>query len=88
MSKEERAGDSITQATKVPLSLLVGCVSVFVGGALWINNSLNRIEQRLTIIEMGTSDRFRASDMKAWALQLRLENPTLKVPPVFPFNER
>lgn len=80
--------DAITESTKVPLSIAVGCVSVFVIGALWLNNSLNRIEQRLTIIELGTNDRIRASDFKSWVLQLRHDNPNLNIPSVYQQNER
>lgn len=78
MSAEEKA--EINEKTRVPIGLAVCCIGAFIGGALWLNNSLNRIDQRLQSMETRMSDRWTASNMKIWALQLRLENPSLRVP--------
>lgn len=71
----------LNEKTKLPLGLVVSCIIAFLGGALWISNSLNRIENRLSAMERQGNDRWTAADMKLWTMQLRMDNPTLKIPP-------
>jgi hypothetical protein len=70
----------LNEKTKVPLGVVIACLTVFIGGALWITNSLNRIDNRLIAMETRMTERWTAADMKLWAMQLRMENPSLKVP--------
>lgn len=70
----------INDKTVMPLSWVIAIVTAFIGGALWINNSLNRIDNRLASMEVRVSDRWTGSDMKLWVAKLRIENPTLKIP--------
>lgn len=71
----------LNEKTKLPLGLVVSCIIAFLGGALWISNSLNRIDSRLAAMERQVNDRWTTSDMKIWAMQLRMDNPALKIPP-------
>ncbi len=70
----------INDKTKIPLYSVIACIISFVGGALWINNSLNRIENRLVMMENRVSDRWTGTDMRLWIMQLKMENPNLKIP--------
>ncbi len=80
--RENENGNTITERTRIPLGIAVATITAFLGGAIWLNNSLNRIDARLVLIENGTRDRFTGRDMKLWVLQLKFDNPTLKVPDV------
>jgi len=85
MNKVEReTGDmsesELNEKTKLPLGLVVACIGAFLGGALWINNSLNKIDNRLASMEARVSDRWTESDMRIWTMQLRMDNPNLKIP--------
>ena len=77
----EMSESELTEKTKLPLALVVSCIAAFVGGALWINNSLNRIDNRLAAMERQVNDRWSSADMKLWTMQLRMDNPSLKIPP-------
>jgi len=85
-SEREKVGKDteINEKTKVPLftvvACVVACVASAVSASLWLNNSLNRIEQRIVAMENRTADRWTSTDMRMWTLQLRMENPSLKVP--------
>lgn len=70
----------LNEKTKLPLGLVVSCIIAFLGGALWISNSLNRIDNRLAAMERQVNDRWTSADMKLWTMQLRMDNPTLKIP--------
>jgi len=70
----------LNEKTKLPLGLVVACIGAFLGGALWINNSLNKIDNRLAAMEARVSDRWTESDMRIWTMQLRMDNPNLKIP--------
>lgn len=70
----------LNDKTVMPLGMVVACVVTFISGALWINNSLNKIDNRLAAMEYRVSDRWTGSDMKLWVAKLRIENPTLKIP--------
>ena len=70
----------LNEKTKLPLGLVISCIVAFLGGALWISNSLNRIDNRLASMERQVNDRWTSADMKLWAMQLRMDNPNLKVP--------
>ena len=76
----EMSESELTEKTKLPLALVASCIAAFVGGALWINNSLNRIDNRLAAMERQVNDRWSGADMRIWAMQLRMDNPTLKIP--------
>ena len=52
----------LNEKTKLPLGLVVACIGAFLGGALWINNSLNKIDNRLAAMEARVSDRWTESD--------------------------
>lgn len=77
---EEEPNLEITEKTRMPIGVAVGCIVAFIGGALWLNNSLHRIEQRLLNMEASMNDRWTGRDMRIWTLQMRLENPNLKIP--------
>ena len=77
----EMSESELNEKTKLPLALVVSCIAAFVGGALWINNSLNRIDNRLAAMERQVNDRWTGADMKLWTMQLRMDNPSLKIPP-------
>lgn len=64
------------------MGIAIAMISAFVGGALWLNNSLNRIDRRLELIETSVKSRFTAQDMRLWVMQFQINNPTLKVPTV------
>jgi len=85
MNKVEReTGDmsesELNEKTKLPLGLVVACIGAFLGGALWINNSLNKIDNRLAAMEARVSDRWTEGDMKIWVMRLQMDNPSLKIP--------
>lgn len=70
----------LNEKTKVPLGLVITTLIAFVGGAIWINNSLNQIRSELTFIKYSVSSQFTMRDMELWIMKLRAENPTVKVP--------
>ena len=76
----EMSESELNEKTKLPLGLVVSCIIAFLGGALWISNSLNRIDNRLAAMERQVNDRWTSSDMKLWTMQLRMDNPSLKIP--------
>jgi len=78
-SKGEQMGE-LNEKTVMPMSLVVGCVVAFVGGAIWINSSLSEIKYSIAAIQIQLSDRWTGSDMKLWVARLKFENPTLTVP--------
>jgi len=83
MNNSNKQGDTmgeLNDKTVMPLGMVIACVAAFIGGALWINNSLNRIENRLASMEYRVSDRWTGSDMKLWVARFKLENPNIKVP--------
>ena len=89
MNREQTEGNigkmsesELNEKTKLPLGLVVSCIIAFLGGALWISNSLNRIDNRLAAMERLSNDRWTSADMNLWTMQLRMDNPALKIPSV------
>jgi len=78
--RDDSRDGTINEKTRIPLGIAVATITAFMGGAIWLNNSLNKIDARLALIEGGTRDRFSGADMRIWVMQLRLDNPTLKIP--------
>lgn len=74
------SASELTEKTKVPLGLVAATLVAFLGGALWINNSLNQIRSELALIKFGVDNTMSSRDMEIWVMKLRLENPSLKVP--------
>ena len=72
----------LNEKTKVPLGLVVITLTAFLGGAMWINNSLNQIRNELSIIKNSVSVQFTTRDMEIWIMKLRFDNPNLKVPEI------
>lgn len=76
--------DTITEQTKIPLGVVVVCfvflISSFVGGALWISNSLHQIEMRLFSIEAGLNNNVSEREFQDWLHKVQDANPQLKVP--------
>lgn len=78
--KKGMPDSELNEKTKVPLGLVVAAIMAFIGGALWINNSLNQIRSELALIKFGVNNTLSSRDMELWIMKLRLENPNLKVP--------
>jgi len=78
---EDMPESELNDRTKMPLSVVISCIAAFIGAALWINNSLHRIDNRLAAMEARVNDRWTSADMRIWAMQLRMDNPSLKIPP-------
>lgn len=76
----EMSTSELSEKTKVPLGLVAATIVAFIGGALWINNSLNQIRSELALIKFGVNNTLSSRDMELWIMKLRLENPELKVP--------
>jgi hypothetical protein len=89
-------GWEIGPNTKTTLSVVASCITIFLGGALWITTSLGSMERsilelshrvdtldtRLRALEGTTDDRWRRSDMKAWVRDAKERNPSLSLPSV------
>lgn len=80
---------ALTPDTKTTLAVTALCVTAFLGGALWIERSLNTVstrlglvEYRLEAIEHGSDDRWRRADMRAWVRDFKERNPSISVPTV------
>ena len=87
---------ALTQDTKTTIGVTAACVAAFLGGAFWIKDSvtsvrdglkdnthkLDLIDYRLKALEGASDDRWRRSDMKAWARDMRERNPALSIPSV------
>lgn len=86
----------LNQDTKTTIGVTALCVSAFLGGAAWINASISAVEKglegsnhrldlidyRLKTLEGASDDRWRRSDMKAWARDMRERNPSMSIPSV------
>ncbi len=86
MGNNQRDSD-ITERTRIPIWIAVAGITSFLGGAIWIKDSLNGlsnsiglVNNRLTAMEAGTRDTITVRDMKIWVLQFKFDNPTIKVP--------
>lgn len=87
---------TLTQDTKTTIGVTALCVSAFIGGAAWINTSIGAVERaqsdsnhkldlidyRLKALEGASDDRWRRSDMKAWARDFKERNPSVSTPSV------
>lgn len=88
--------ETLGPQTKTTLGVAVSCVSVFLGGALWINSSLASMERslvdighridvldlRLRVLEGTADDRWRRSEMRAWVRDAKERNPSISLPAV------
>lgn len=87
---------SLTQDTKTTIGVTALCITAFLGGAGWIqssisavkdaqsdsNHKLDLIDYRLKTLEGAADDRWRRSDMKTWARDLKERNPSVSTPSV------
>ena len=85
---------SIDQRTWVPLAGAVGAIMLLLGAMAWLDNRFQAVavdiadtKDRVTSISHELermsdrfSDRWTASQMKVWELELRRRNPTLDLP--------
>lgn len=92
MAEEKPLGPN----TKTTLGVAGTCVTVFLGGALWINNSLRSVEGavnnlghridlfdvRLKAVEDKGDGNLKAATFRAWADDLERRNPSVSVPRV------
>lgn len=61
----------------ISISLMV----TIIGCTLWINNSFNKIDNRLVNIESKSIENiWTGVDMFKWAVKLQRDNPQIKVP--------
>lgn len=68
------------QNTLVPVGLVAGVVVAVLGGAIWLNNSLQIINSRLSVIEAAIITKVDNPELESWALRFQLLNPHLAVP--------
>ena len=80
MSEELR--EVISEKTRVPIGIAIGCAIAFIGGAVWLNSRLDTIDHRLSGMERSLLDRWTARDMQIFALEFQMKNPDAKVPDV------
>lgn len=87
---------ALTQETKTTLGVTALCVSAFLGGAFWINDSISAVERvqyesnhkldlidyRLKALEGAADDRWKRSDMRSWVRDFKERNPTIPAPSV------
>ena len=70
----------IAPSTKISIGYAAAVASVFLGGALWINNNLHGLDARLARIEAALTTNVTQRDFDIWANKLRQENPAIRVP--------
>ncbi len=66
----------VSKETLLPL----GFVIVLIGGVLWMDRRLSRIEYQLETIVARDGDRWSETDMKHWAELLEVSNPGMTIP--------
>lgn len=63
----------LDEDTSVPFKVMVPIITAIVMAALWINNTLGRIER-------GVEQSWTAQNMEHWTQELRDQNRTMEVP--------
>ena len=74
----EKKTFTISKETLMPLGLVV----MLCGGVVWISNQLTNINYKLDILETKLADQWTTRDMENWGLKLKMENPTINIPPL------
>lgn len=70
----------INEQTAISLGVALLVVGPVAGGIIWLKGALKDIASRLASIEEQHEETWSYNAMKAWALELRVANPTLTVP--------
>lgn len=70
----------LTENTRIPLGVAVGCTVAMVGGAIWLNSNLHAIKDEIRAMRAEFSQNMNKSTFQIWVLELKADNPNLKVP--------
>ena len=73
----------------MPLGAVIAVVLALWRGSAMLNEKFDQlaasdrlIAEQLMLIKLSVSDRWTSTSMKLWALQMKVENPTLNIPDV------
>lgn len=77
------AGESARDASRLflPVGTAVAITVAAITFHMYLSSQFNALMRRLDRIEDQANDRWTATDMRIWTLELGRKNPTLDVPP-------
>lgn len=88
------AVDTLSGETLLPVGIAAAVLFSAVGGALWLQRQFNdlktvivELRTELDTIRKESKSNWCRTEMRLWASELRLMNPTLKIPDVVKISD-
>lgn len=91
MNEQKTLAQRLGKDTLIPMGVAAAMMVSLCGGAVWLNMSLAQLQYQTELLRRDISslserissnaqDRWRRTDMRAWARLLQATNPALKIP--------